>query len=419
MIHPHYIKQELTNRFKRTLIAVLSVAIGVALFVSLQSYSEGYHQASRAPLTEIGADIVAQREGKVPKDFVGIVFPHSTAPLRSEEIQSIQRIPGVEKTTEALFFWSFEGDQRFLVTLGIDPVTNIGPARLKTAVREGRFLREDDKKHAVVDTSYASQNQLDVGDSILVNQESFEVVGLVDTSRVGQVANANVYIPIEEAQQMTREAPNVINLYEVEPDITNLLFVKANPQDAPQVSSEIDQLLGKHALVTTPDSFEEILGATFQLVDRFGVLVGLAGLFIALASLLRTVSSNIWERRQEIGLMRSIGWKRREITIQLYTETMVLTCLGWMVGIFLAWVISWGLGTQEVTVPVPWELSPTPHFLGDGAEEMAITVPMEANISPSITLLALVLCVAGGSIASLLLARRISNIKPAEVLKSE
>ena len=82
-----YLWATLAGRPTRSLAAMLSVALGVALFVSLQAYASGYRQAARAPLVEVGADLTAQRQGTVPDKFEGMVFPHSVAPIQRAEIQ--------------------------------------------------------------------------------------------------------------------------------------------------------------------------------------------------------------------------------------------------------------------------------------------------------------------------------------------
>jgi lipoprotein-releasing system permease protein len=164
-VNHRYSISELLHRRGRTMIALFSVAIGIALFLSLQAYSEGYHEAARAPLTEIGADMVAQREGDIPENFEGIVFPHSTAPIYEEEMNEIKQTDGVEQIGEALFFWLF-GKEQFIVGLGIDPDNALGPGRLRSAVREGRFLKSEDTGVAVADSSYAAHNQLGIGDDI-------------------------------------------------------------------------------------------------------------------------------------------------------------------------------------------------------------------------------------------------------------
>ena len=90
-----------------------------------------------------------------------------------------------------------------------------------------------------------------------------------------------------------------------------------------------------------------------------------------------------------------------------------------MVGIALAWVMTAVMSRSMVTIPVPWELSPSPHFLPGGAEEVAVVVPLMAQLTPATALAALVLSLVAATVVGLWLPRRIANIKPAEVLRSE
>ena len=90
-----YVGAEFTRRPTRAVSAVLSVSLGIALFVGLQAYSLGYRAAARAPLSEVGADITVQRQGEVPESFEGIVYPHSVAPIHRDEI-AVALVAGCE-----------------------------------------------------------------------------------------------------------------------------------------------------------------------------------------------------------------------------------------------------------------------------------------------------------------------------------
>ncbi len=417
-MNPAYVLAELTRRPARTMAGLLSVAVGVALFITLLAYANAYRQAARFPLTEIGANIVAQRQGTVPKAFQGVVLPHSTAPIHRHEIETIQTLPGVQALAEAIFFWDFEHDG-FLVGLGLDPSTAVGPGRLRAGLRAGRFLEAGDRGVAVADASYAAQKHLGVGDAVTIAGEPIRLVGIVDTSRAGPVANANLYVSLTDARAFASAAPNVRAVFDVRPDDADILFVRTDPSHAPSVSEQIRQVLGSKAIMTTPRSFEEVLGATFDLIDRFCLLVGLAGVMIAMAGLLRAVAAGLWERRRDIGLMRAVGWRRRDVVTQLAGETLVLTGLGELAGLALAGVVTWGLRFSQVTIPVPWELTPTPHFLPGGAMQAAVTVPLQVRISPNVAVTSLAVGLLGGILVSLWVARRAANIKSAEVWRSE
>jgi putative ABC transport system permease protein len=70
-----YLKNELYYQWRRTLTAIIGLAIGIALLIILNSLSVAYRQAAQTPLKEIGADIVVQRPGNVPERLEGVVFP--------------------------------------------------------------------------------------------------------------------------------------------------------------------------------------------------------------------------------------------------------------------------------------------------------------------------------------------------------
>jgi putative ABC transport system permease protein len=413
-----YVTSELRRRPTRAIAAVVSIGIGIALFVSLQAYAEGFRSAARAPLSEVGADITAQRQGDVPEDFAGIVYPHSVAPVHPAEIEAIAAIEGVEAVAESLFFWSFE-EEGFVAGLGFDPSVDFGPGRLRSGLVEGRFLQPGDSEVAIADTSYATQNALGLNDSVSIADRTFTIVGLVDTASVGQIANANIYLPLSDARAMAAVAPNVLSVHDMGPDDANLLFLKAEQTQAEDVVAEAEVILGEQALVSSVESFGEQLGSLFDLIDRFGVIVGLSAFLFAVAILLRTVAAGVWERRREVAMMRAVGWRRRDITRQLMSETLVVTFLGGLLGLALAWLMTAAMSRADVTVPVPWELSPSPHFLPGGAADVAVVVPLDARITPTMAVLAIALSLAAAVLVNLWLPRRIAGVKPAEVLRSE
>jgi putative ABC transport system permease protein len=413
-----YLGAELSHRPRRSLAAVLSMTFGVALLLSLQAYSNGYRLAARAPLAEIGADIAAQRQGKVPQAFEGILFPHSTAPIHREEIDTIRRIPGVEDIGESVFFWDFEKNN-FLVVLGLDPSSDTGPARLRSAVLQGRFLDTGDHDVAVADATYARSNNLSVGSKVPIGGRPFQVVGFVDTSRIGQVANANLYIAVDDARELAHAAKNVMAVHDFRPDDANIVFIKANQARVEAVSQAIGSLLGGQALVSSAQSFGEVIGQAYGLVDRYSWLVGLAGLLVAVAALLRSVTSALRERRRDISLMRAVGWGRGDVRAQLTSEAVSLATAGALVGLGLAALVSLVLSQMRVSIPVPWELSPTPHFAPGGAVPMAVTITLSARIELLPAALAVGLSVLCGLVIGLWVSRRATRIRPAEVLRNE
>ncbi|MDE3075436.1 MAG: FtsX-like permease family protein [Chloroflexota bacterium] len=75
--------------------------------------------------------------------------------------------------------------------------------------------------------------------------------------------------------------------------------------------------------------------------------------------------------------MRAVGWRRRDVVGQLVAEALGQSALGGLVGLGLAALATWGLSFTKVSIPVPWELSPSPHFLPGGATSLAVTVGLD------------------------------------------
>jgi len=413
-----YIFAELSRRPARALMAALSVALGVALFVSLQAYADGYRQAARAPLAEVGADLAAQRQGAVPEKFEGVVFPHSVAPIHRDEIGRIQQLPGVQAIAEVVFFWSFEPGG-FVAGLGLDPADTFGPGRLRASLTAGRFIEVGERGVAVADSTYAQQASLTLDSMVTLGSQSFTIVGLADTTRAGQLASANLYLPLADARARVNAAPQVRSVHDIRAADANLLFIKADQTRAEEVASAVKQVLGDNASVTSARSFAAELGALFTLIDRFGVLVGLMAFLFAAAMLVRLVAAGIWERRREVALMRALGWRRRDVVAQLWAESLTLALVGGLMGLAFAALAIWLMGRATVTVPVPWELSPSPHFLAGGARAVSVVVALPARLTPTLVAWALGLVILSATLVAVWLPGRIANIKPAEVLRGE
>ena len=77
----HYLKQELSHRFGRSMVTLVSIALVVFMAVTLTAISRASTDALRLPLENVGADIVVQLSGDIPQKPEGLVFPHPTAQL--------------------------------------------------------------------------------------------------------------------------------------------------------------------------------------------------------------------------------------------------------------------------------------------------------------------------------------------------
>lgn len=413
----HYLGKELYYQKRRTLTAILGLSIGIALLVILNALSMAYRQAAHAPLQAIGADISVQRPGDVPKDLAGAVFPCSAVTIRQAEVEKIQGLSGIRGMGKAVLLWVFDPNRAWIV-LGIEQENSVGPAILRSAVTEGRFLQEGTSE-AMVEVAYARQFGIKVGDTISVAEKRYPIVGLIDASQAAKIAVANVYLPLVEAQNLAASSKQLQSVSPYNPGDVNLLFIKADQEKITSLAASLKGILGQKATVATPDSFLKLLGSLFALSDKFTLAASLIAIIVAILIAFKTMAGNIAERAREIGVLKAVGWTNRNVVTQLLMESVVQCFLAGILGLLIALVVAFGLSFMKVSIPIPWDMAPTPHFLPGGGDQIFKTLRLPIHVPWTLASFAFVLSVVIGGMTGGLLGRQIAKIKPSEVLSHE
>ncbi len=374
-------------------------------------------RAAHAPLKEIGADITVRRPGDVPKGLSGVVFPCSAVTIRKEEIEKIGSLPGIKGLGKAILLWVFDSKQAWIV-LGIEQKNSIGPAVLRSAVAEGRFL-EDGKSEALVEAAYARQFGIRVGDTVSVNGSKFPVVGLMDASRSSKIAVANLYLPLADAEGLATSSKNLRTVSPFAPGDVNLLFIKADQEKTAELSASLKGILGKKATVGTSESFLKLLGSLFALSDKFTLAASLIALLVAVLIAFKTMAGNVAERAREIGVLKAVGWTNRNVVMQLLSESVIQCFLAGILGLLIALVVSFGLSFMKINIPIPWDIAPNPHFLPGGGDQIYKTLRLPVHIPWTLAFFAVLLSIVIGGLTGGLLGRHVAKIKPSEVLRHE
>ena len=413
----HYMLKELWFRKRRTLTATIGLAVGMAVLITMNSLSSAYSEASRRPLAEIGADITVQRAGNVPEDLSGPVFACSTVTIQKDETEQIKALPGIKGFARALLLWVFDPD-RFTIVLGFDPSNPVGPGVLRTQVIDGGFLQKGEKQ-ALVEASYAKNFNIKTGDIVKVNGRTYPVAGIVDASRATKIAVANVYLPMEEVQTMAFSSKQVQTVSPFDKEDANILFIKAVPGQIEPLTQAIKKIVGEKGSVATPASFLKRLGSLFALSDKFSSVTSLIAVIVTLLIVLKTMAGNVTERSTEIGVLKAMGWSNRNVVSQLVGESILQCLAGGILGLLVAVLAAWVLGFVEVRIPIPWEMSPFPHFLPGGGDPIFRTLRLPVQVSWQLGFFAILLSSLIGALTGGLLSRHVARIKPSEVLRHE
>jgi putative ABC transport system permease protein len=96
-----------------------------------------------------------------------------------------------------------------------------------------------------------------------------------------------------------------------------------------------------------------------QLLGVVYVLLALAVL-IALIGIVNTLMLSVFERTREIGLLRAVGMRRRQVRSMIRSEAVILAIFGAIIGIIVGTLMGLALvsslsqqGINETSVPIP------------------------------------------------------------------
>lgn len=216
---------------------------------------------------------------------------------------------------------------------------------------DGRFFTETDNYHrrkvAVLGSDVVTElfpNQDPVGKTILLDGNSFQVIGTLGERKEFFIDNGNnrlVFIPY--------------NTYgEIYPGIKeNFLIAKAFPNKRQAAMDEMEGVLRRlrRDKPGQPDSFG--MATADSIIQQFSAIIGTTavamiavasvGLLVGGIGVMNIMLVSVTERTQEIGIRKAIGARRSDINWQFLFEAMTLTGIGGLMGIILGYAISFGI----------------------------------------------------------------------------
>jgi putative ABC transport system permease protein len=442
----NYVLKELRHHHNRTLVNILGIGIGIALFVSINAVSTAYQKAVSLPFKNLGADIVVQRpekravdSGLPPASMRGIRLPFSNQLLPFEDLEKLKTIEGVDSMASSLLLWEFDKGG-FRTIMGVDlaqPV--LGPVKVKDWLKEGRFPHKEGE--VVIEKHYAKFQQKRMGDTLEINGRPFSVVGLLEIKEGSQIASANLYLSLQDAQTLLggesggvhpvrnsserlnpaglRSNPAIDEAIEQRGIISNGVNVVYLRLKDPALLSQVKTSIARQlngVSVASSDSSLELMGGVSKISDQFSFIVSLIALGGAVFLIVKAMLSNLVERSREIGILKAVGWTERDVQKQLMGEVFLQSLLGGVFGIMMGYFFSYLLGFLSIPVSTPWELNLLPAFAKDTAAA-AQTVRLPVSISFSLAAISIGLSILTGGLASFAMGKRTSRMKPAEILR--
>lgn len=400
------------NRMKIVLL-IVSMAFYFGIVALSLGLERSINDIAALPLQSIGVQTIVQKEGEIPAQMVGAVFPHSNAPISEQEYTQLAGLNFVREADRGLYFWYF-GQEHFIAALGVDPGSKVFADILTANLDQGNFSLDD--KKILITQDFATKTGVRVGDVVNLGQDQFPVGGVLKANLSGNIIPADIYMGMREAARVVRQSEEMQTLYkQPEGSFGNVILLQTDPQSSADKEALIKEINTKF-LVFSEKTFSGEIQQQLKIVSASGkTAFAVVGLLLV-AAFGSMVSYNLKTRENDIALLRILGWKLGDLKKQFLGETLLLFACAIIFGNILAFGGVQFLSGLKVSMELPWDISARPHFLpAENAIERVITSTIPIAYDPLLMLgVSLGFLMIFLSI-SLLLLRRLKKIKPLEI----
>lgn len=402
------------NKIKSALLC-LSLAAYFGFVVVAMTLQRSIPEIARLPLQNIGVQTIVQKTGEIPGQMVGAIFPHSNAPISEEQFTLLAGLPFVEEADQGIYFWYFDS-LFFKALLGIDAGKGILAALLQKNIDQGSFALGP--KEIVISKSLSSKQGVQLGDTVVLGEESFTITGILKANVTGNVIPADIYMNRNDALSLVRGSVEMQKIYQFGNEaFSNVVLLRGDPGwqgDKEKLITAVDEKL----LVFSEKTF------TKEIADQLGV-ISAAGrlLFIVLGGVLAIAfglltSFNLKSRQGEIAILRMIGWRLVDLKKQFIGENCITLAAAIVIGSCFSIAGLFWLSQQSLSMELPWDISARPHFLPEENNiERLVSAHLPVHLSPEVLLIVTLGFFLLFLTVSLFSFRRINKIKPHEYMK--
>jgi putative ABC transport system permease protein len=319
--------KSLLRKRVRSVLTILGIAMAAWVLVSLLGFNRGYESSLNKDIDNLGFQMLVVAKG-CPYEAATLMLKGGTGlKYMNEDIAAaVAAEPEVDGVTPMLMQVVFDpnkGESGGLAAfLGVDPATF---PKMKSALpfKAGGWFKEPEAAEAVFGYEVAELEQREVGDLYLIPEKEVEVKVVGVLERTGTQDDGTIFLPIKTVQRIF--------------DVHELTSIGI------KVRKDADMKAFEDKMYKLPDvqvvSLSQVKTTIMTLVSTARVMVfsiALIAILIAMMGVVNTVLMSVMERRQEIGILKSMGAMAGDVFKLVWLETVILCVGGGLVGTGLA-----------------------------------------------------------------------------------
>jgi putative ABC transport system permease protein len=307
-----FVIKNLVRRRFRSLLTIAGIGLAVGAMIALVGISRGFVNSFLELYQGRGIDLVVVRSG---------VAERLTSTLDESLGDKIRQLPGVKLVAGVMMdVMSFPELNLFGV-----PIVGWEPGAFmfdNLKLVSGRSPTAADDRVVMLGSILAKNMGKATGDTLdVLEDEPFQIIGVFES--LSMVENGSMIVTLAELQRLMdrRGRVNVLNV------------IAENRFD----EGAFEQLRGAIAAVApglSAMTTEDFVTSDTQIRAARGMawMTSLVALLIGSVGVLNTMVMSVFERTQEIGILRALGWRRSRVVRMILLEAVLLSLGGALLG---------------------------------------------------------------------------------------
>ncbi|MCB2295588.1 ABC transporter permease [Clostridium algoriphilum] len=333
----------------RVFLTMIGIIIGISSVIAILSVGNGLK-------AEVNKSMQDSSANKINVNFVGENADADLSliePFSKSDPFSISRVAGVEKAEASRGIAGLgvtTGESTYFDKKAVIMLENYDNKEL--TVKYGRSFKAYESSKKLIILDYKSAESLfkspakGIGCGITVNGSIYEVIGVLGDVGTFSLTGGSSYISKESVEDMNSDSLiSSLDVYIKAGEDKDKVFQNIKNElmkDHPNLKGEY-KLQDPQAITK---AFEKIIGG----LTAFIALVSGISLFVGGIGVMNIMYVSVTERRREIGIRRAIGAKPKSILLQFLLESIFVTGIGGLMGIFCGFIFCKIIG---VFLPFP------------------------------------------------------------------
>jgi putative ABC transport system permease protein len=336
------------NKMRSTL-TILGIVIGVAAVIAMLAVGAGAQQTINSQISGIGTNLLFVFRGNLTetvRNAKPLTLGDADALSDKFQAPSIKEIaPGIQSSLNV----DYAGKSTTVTVYGVTP--EYETVRNYTLL-EGSFFSDiqmlEQASVALIGVDAADKlvgrREGLLGLIVRIENQPFRIIGVLAPKGGGAFGSQDnvLLLPFTTAQaRLIRRSTR---------DRVDVIFIQATSAETVQSAvQEISQILRvRHRSAIGLDDFtvlsqQDFLSTAATITNVLTIFLGgIAGISLLVGGIgiMNIMLVSVTERTREIGLRKALGARRRDILVQFLTESILLSLIGGIVGILLAWILS-------------------------------------------------------------------------------